>query len=276
MSSADEQITDRAITRASSPAAKSAAQTSKARRGRSRVRRNTHDIDSEKAQIHAPLGDDRTLESSQMQVTALFELVEAVHVTTANAVRYGQGVITRVARDAVRKLFDPKHGFDHWSGTNDLAGSQLAERAGFSKRQWLRVKPQLAALGIISFVHRSIKTGLSKLTGVDEDLQVSDLYWFSPSNLAPWLREIFDAIMARLEREAAAREKRSGAPQKRTPLVKRDRPHRRIPALLNPVGWARALAAEAKAAAHPAASYAADEARALAFATRLALDASSG
>lgn len=243
------------------------ADTKNSRRGASCVHRNTHDIDSPKAQGEGPLGGDGSLESSQMVIAALLETVEAAQVMTANAVRYSQGAISRVAIAAVRVLFHPKHGYDHWAGTNDLAVSQLAERGGFSERQWRRVKKKLAELGIVSFVHRSVPSGLSDRPGVARHIQVSDLHWVSPDNLAPWLREIFDPILARMRRKAAARAQREGQPMKRTALVKRDRPHRRIPALLNPIGWARALAAEA----NPAATYAAQEERAVAFATQLAL-----
>lgn len=243
-----------------------------AQRGRSRVRRNTHDIDDKVAQVHAPLGDDGSFESSVMTIEALLETIRRARSMTADAVRYGQGMIGRVAEDTLAALLDRRHGYDHWSGTNDLAASQIARVAACSKRQWYRVKPQLEKLGLISFTHRSIRTGLAAADGVEQHLQISDIYWFSPSRLVPWLREIFDQVLAAKRAAERARARRAGSTPKRTPLVKRDRPHRRIPALLNPIGWARAVAGEVKAAT----SYADQEARALAFATQLALRASSG
>ncbi len=245
-------------------------------RGLSRVRRHTHDIDSPEATIHAPLGKDGTIESASLEKKALLAVLREAQIATANAVRYGQGFISDVAIKAVAVLLDPQHGYDFWSGTNDLAGSQLAECGGVSKRQWQRVKPRLAELGIISFVHRSIKTGLERAPGVDQDMQISDLYWFSPAKLVPWLRELFEEKVAALKRARYVREQRDGLARRKTPLVKRDRPKCRIPAKLNPVGWARSLAAAAKAKADPGAAYAAREAQALAFATQLAFKALPG
>lgn len=245
-------------------------------RGLSRVRRYTHDIDSLEASVHAPLGNDGTIESASLEKKALLEILREAQIATANAVRYGQGFISDVAIKAVTVLLDPKHGYDFWSGTNDLAGSELATRGGFSKRQWQRVKKPLADLGIISFVHRSIKTGLERAPGVDQDLQISDLYYFSPSKLVPWLRELYDEKLAALKRARHAREQREGITRSRTPLTKRDRPKCRIPAKLNPVGWARSIAALTKAKASPTIVYAAREAEALAFATRLAQKALPG
>ena len=233
------------------------------KRGKSRVRRNTHDLDSPKAQIHAPLGDGETLESSQLIIKALIETLELAQAQTAAMVRYGQGCITRVGLMALKTLLKVKYGFDHWSGTNDLANSDIAKWGGFSKRQWQRVKPQMVKLGIFSAVHRSIKTGFE---GDESDLQISDLYSFSPDRLVPWLKELFDKVLAEMVAKDAADEKRDGVPRKRTPLVKRDRPHRRIPALLNPFGWQRAVAAQAR----PVITHADREAEALAFASKLA------
>lgn len=239
-------------------------------RGQSRTRRHTHDIDSPEAKIHAPLGGDGTIESASLEKKALLELLREVQIETANAVKYGQGFVTDVAIKAVNVLLDPKHGYDFWSGTNDLAGSEISERGGFSKRQWQRVKPLLADLGIMSFVHRSIKSGLERAPGVDQDLQISDLYWFSPTKLVPWLRDRFVEKLAQLKRERYTREQREGIERRKTPLAKRDRPKCRIPAKLNPVGWARCLAAAATAKVSPSVAYAAREAEAVAFATRLA------
>lgn len=247
----------------------------KAQRGRSRVRRHTYDIDDARAQVHAPLSEDGTYESSALVARALVETARLARKMTVAATRYGQGAISRVAEDALATLLAADHGFDHWSGTNDLAGSVLAKEGAFSKRQWQRVKPVLKRLGFIDYKHRSVKTGLGRAAGVDEDLQISDLYSFSPARLVSWLKEIFDAALARLKRIVRAREQRHGVPPRKTPLTKRDRPHRRIPALLNPAGWARALAAEAKALTRPT-SYAEEEARAVAFATQLARNAAPG
>ncbi|MDX5984715.1 hypothetical protein SIL82_10610 [Sphingomonas echinoides] len=233
-----------------------------------RIHRRTFDIDSAEAKKHAPLGDDGSFESSEMMRQALLETVTEVRRTTAQTTRYGQGIITRVGEAAMRTLFNPKHGFDHFTGTNDLANSQIAKHGIFCMRQWQRVKPVLESLGLISFVHRSIPTGLGKAPGVEQHIQISDLYWFSPANLVPWVKEIFDTVHARIKAKWLDREK--GKPRVRRPLVKRDRPHCRIPALLNPIGWARAKAAEAAAHMHPVATYESEEARAIAFATEWA------
>ena len=245
-------------------------------RGKSRVRRYTYDIDSEQAAVHAPLGDDGSFESAALTRKAFLAMIDALQVQTANAVRYGQGIITRVGAKALSVIFGPNHGYDYWSGTNDLAGSEIARRGGFSVRQWQRLKPELAELGVLSFVHRSIKTGLETAPGVDQDLQISDLYWFSPAALKPWIRELYDQILAGLKRESAAIEHREGKPRPRRPLVKRDKPKCRIPERLNPIGWARCLAAAAKASASPSVAYAAREAEAVAFAARLARAALPG
>ncbi|WP_174286613.1 hypothetical protein [Sphingomonas bacterium] len=241
------------------------------RRGRSRVRANTYDIDSPKAQGAGSLGDG-TLESSQREIAALLELAEQVQKTTANAVRYSQGLITRAGLAFLRTIFDSKKGFDHYTGTNDLAASQIAESSGACERQWHRLKAGLAELGLISFVHRSVPSGLPGRPGVDAHIQISDIYWFSREELVPWLRKQFDEIVARMESKAAARAAKEQLPLKRTPLVKRTRPPRRSPSILNPVGWAIALARLAA----PPPSYADEEARSLAFATQLALNAAPG
>lgn len=171
-------------------------------------------------------------------------------------------------------LLDPRHGFDHWTGTNDLAGSEIAARGGLSKRQWLRVKPALVKLGVISPIRRSIKTGLPRAPGVDVDLQVSDLYRFSTDRLIPWLRDIFDRLYAKAIADLG-RAVASGKRRMRE-LLELKRKRQLIPANLNPVGWARSVAALAKAQADPTATYAADEARAIAFATQLAMKGQSG
>lgn len=233
-------------------------------RGANRVRRNTFDLDSKQARIHAPLSEDGSFESSEMVRQALLATVTEVRRTSAATTRYGQGIVTRVGADAMRTLLDPKCGFDHFTGTNDLANSQIAQLGIFSKRQWVRVKQGLHALGFIDYVHRSIPSGLPKASGVEQHIQISDLYSFSPANLVPWVREIFDTVYARIKARMLAREK--GKPRVRRPLVPRDRPHRRIPAPLNPIGWARALAASSR----PARSNADREAEALAFMTKLA------
>lgn len=251
-------------------------------RGLSRVRRHTYDIDSREGAIHAPLGGDGTLESARLAIKALLLMIDEVQVATANAVQYSQGLFGRAGVAALKVLFDPKHGFDHFSGTDDLANSQIAERVGCNPRHWQRLKKRFVELGIITYVHRSMKTGLATAPGVDQDIQISDLYYFSPDDLArraPWLREIYDQTLGRLKRERYARETREesrGKPPSRTPLVKRARPKCRIPALLNPVGWARCMAAIAAARAKPPEDYATREAEAIAFATRLASKAPPG
>lgn len=242
-------------------------------RGRSCVRRHTYDIDSREAAIHAPL--DTTIEGARLAVKALLLTLREAQIATANTVRYGQGFITDVAIKAVTVLLDPRNGYDYWSGTNDLAVSQIAELAGFSDRQWQRVKKGVAELGIVKFVHRSIKSGLERAPGVDQDIQISDLYWFDPKNLAPWLRELFDEKLGQLKRERYARHQREGTAAPRTPIKQRDKAKCRIPARLNPVGWARSLAALAKVKSDPAASYSAREAEAVAYASRLAREALS-
>ena len=243
-------------------------------RGQSRVRRNTYDIDSPEASIHAPL--DATLEGARLAVKALLETVREVQIETANALRYSQGFITDAAIKALTVMLDPKHGYDYWSGTNDLAGSQVAAAAGIRKRTWQRVKKDLGAFGILSSVHRSIKTGLEKAPGVDQDIQISDLYYFSLAKLVPWLRERVEEKLARWRREQYARHHREGTTPPRTTLVKRDRPKCRIPAKLNPVRWAQCLAAIAAAKAKTPKTYAAREAEAVAFAKQYALDAPPG
>lgn len=180
-------------------------------RGLSRVRRHTYDIDSREGAIHAPLGGDGTLESARLAIKALLLMIDEVQVATANAVQYSQGLFGRAGVAALKVLFDPKHGFDHFSGTNDLANSQIAERMGCNPRHWQRLKKRFAELGIITYVHRSMKTGLATAPGVDQDIQISDLYYFSPDDLArraPWLREIYDQTLGRLKRERYARETR--------------------------------------------------------------------
>jgi hypothetical protein len=244
-------------------------------RGRSRVHRRTHDIDSPEATIHAPAGNDGSVETAMLTIKALLQTLKDLRVGTANLVRYSQGIISRVAYETVEALFDPQNGYDPYTGTNDLAASQIAKVAGCSPRQWRRVKPVLADLGVLSFVHRSIKSGLESAPGVDVDLQISDLYWFSPDKLVPMLRELFDETLGRLKRERFAREKREGV-VRRTPLKKRDKPKCRIPERLNPIGWARCVAALAKAKASPADSYAARQAEAIAFTTALARKAAEG
>jgi hypothetical protein len=213
------------------------------------------------------------VEGSKLAVKALLLTLREAQIATANAVRYGQGFITDVAIKAVTVLLDPRHGYDYWSGTNDLAVSQIAELAGFSDRQWQRLKKGVAELGIVKFVHRSIKSGLEPAPGVDQDIQISDLYWFDPKNLVPWLREIFDEKLGQLKRELYARHKREGTAAPRTPVKKRDNVKCREPSKLNPIRWARCLVALAKAKADPAATYAAREAEAVAFSTRYAANA---
>ena len=242
-------------------------------RGRSRVHRYTYDIDSREAAVHSPL--DATVEGARLAVKALLLTLREAQIATANAVRYGQGFITDVAIKAVTVLLDPRHGYDYWSGTNDLAVSQIAQLGGFGDRQWQRLKQGVDELGILKFVHRSMKTGLERAPGVDQDIQISDLYWFDPKNLVPWLRALFDAKLDQLRRERYARHKREGTKAARTPVTKRDRPKSRIPAQLNPVGWARSIAALAKAKADPTAAYRARETEAIAFAAKLARDARS-
>lgn len=246
------------------------------RRGTSRVHRNTYDIDDERAQVHAPLGDDGSFEGSDLTRRALIETVKEAQRMTAEHTPYGRGRITLAAVSAVEVLLDPKCFFDHWSGTNDAANSVIARRGGFKVRTWQRWKGKLKALGVIDYVHRSVRTGLGKAAGVDRDMQISDLYSFSPAKLVPWLREIFDQVHARLVEKAKDKERREGKPRERRPLVKQDRRKCRLPARLNPVGWLRAKAAEAAAHMAPSNSYAAQEARALAFAQQLALRASPG
>lgn len=241
----------------------------KAKRGANRIHRNTYDMNSKEAQPDAQLGEDGTLEASQMTCQALLQTVKEVRRTTATS-KYSQGIITRVGEAAMHALFDTDHGFDHFYGTNDLANSQIAEAATVSKRQWHRVKPVLGKLGLISYVHRSTETGLV----TESHLQISDLYWFSPENLVPWIREVFDQVLAGIKAKVLNKEK--GKPRVRTPLVKRERPPRRSPSILNPIGWARALAADAAAFARPALSYASEEARALAWATNQAANTTPG
>ena len=146
------------------------------------------------------------------------------------------------------------------SRDENLAGSIIAKEGIFSERQWYRVKPAIKALGICDYRHRSIESGLAQAGG-EKDLQVSDIYWFTPERLVPWLREIYDRVLARIKANTKT--------ETRTPLVKRDRPHRRIAAFMNPFGYSRAVAAMKK----PAPSHADQEARALAFATEWARNA---
>lgn len=228
------------------------------KRGRSRVHRNTYDLNDQRAQVHAPLTKEGILEESVMVVRAFREMVRDARSVTHERVRYGQGFISRVGEAVIEALLSPKQGFDHFSGTNDLAGSAIAKAAVCSQRQWYRLKPQLREFGILDYRHRSVESGLAELGG-EPDLQVSDIYWFTPERLLPWLRELYDAALARIRANTKS--------ETRTPLVKRDRPHRRIPALLNPAGYAIALAALAR----PKPSYADREAEAVAFATQFAL-----
>lgn len=242
----------------------------KGKTGRNRVHRNTVDVDSPEAIALRTLGDG-TLEGSQLETLALIRTVEEARRTSAKTTRYSQGVITRVGEDVIKTLFDPRFYFDHFTGTNDLSTRQIAMNAVVSERHWIRLKPALQELGVISFRHRSIATGLPDEDGVEQHIQISDIYWFNPANLVPWLREIYDRVKAEIKAAWVRRHLKRGQVPPRTPLVARDRPPRRVPALLNPIGWARAQAASIAAVLNPVKSYAEREAEAIAFATREAL-----
>lgn len=251
-------------------------------RGLSRVWRNTYDIDSPQALIQAQPGGDGTLESARLTIKALLVTMEEARVATAGTFRYFLGIFSPAAIAMMKVLFDPRHGFDYFTGTNDLANSQIAALSGYDSRQWQRLKKKFAAVGVLTYVHRSIKTGLEKAPGVDREIQISDIYCFIPDRMkckAPELYAAFEQTLAQLKRERYARESRDakeGKPPKRTLPVKRDKPKCRIPAALNPVGWARCIAALAAAKVKPSPDYAAREAEAIAFATRLARNAPPG
>lgn len=215
-------------------------------RGASRVHRETYDIDSPEAQIHAPLSEDGTLESSYQVRKAALEMIHTAQSLSRQG-PYSQGVISGAGARVGRVFFEHEHGLDHWSGTTDLSASQIAKLANCCARQVKRIKKDLAALGIISYRHRSMKTGLPDVPGAEPHIQISDIYWFDPANLAPWLKEIFDAILTRIKRAAAATAREKGIAQRKTPLKKRTREPCRSPSRLNPEGWVRIAAAMAKA-----------------------------
>jgi len=233
------------------------------------VLRGSVDIDDDRARAIVRLGDG-TVEDALDTCQALVSSVKELQAETAAETRYRQGIVTRSGARLLEVLLDPRRGFDLHSGTNDLAHSDLARFAGISERQVIRAKKQLEDVGLLEWVRRTVKTGLEKLFGVPQQIMVSCRYNISIRRMCPRLAEIYARNLRELRAARARRERRLGLFGQRRPLVRRERPQRRHPSLLNPTGWARAIEAQAKAKAQLAAAYKADEARAIAFAEELA------
>lgn len=239
-------------------------------RGLNPVLRNAVDYQDERARIDAPLAADRTIESTLDAREALWESVQEFQRLTASEKRYGQGEITRAYLAVLKAMLLDDEAFDLFTCTSDDAVSVIARKAGTSERTVYRAKKVLGELGVIAWVRRSIATGREKVFGVPQHMMMSCLTYFTVGELKPRLAEIYRRILAGKEARRLRREAKADAIGKRRPVVKRNRVHREIPALVNPTGWARILAAEAKVKARAAASYAAEEARAIAYATMLA------
>ena len=239
-------------------------------RGRNPVRREAIDYQDERARIDAPLAPDRTVESTNDVRDALWEMLQQLQRETAAEKRYGQGMVTRACLAVFHAMLFDKEAFDFFTCTSDDAVSVIARKAGTSTRSVHRAKKVLRALGVLDWVCRSIATGREKVFGVPQHMMMSCLTYFTPARLKPRLAAMYERILAAKRAARARHEAKTGIAGQRRPIVKRSREHRVIPALVNPRVWLRILDAEVKAKAKAAQSYAAEEARAIAYATKLA------
>lgn len=236
------------------------------------VRRHSVDIDDERARIRKPLGNG-TVEDAADCRDALLMAVKEYHRQTSLETKNKQGAITAAQIDVFEVMLTDDDGFDYSTGTVDLAISQYREKSGKSANTVQAARRRLKAMGVIEVVNRTIQTGREKLFGVPQRIQISSLVYFTPENMIAPLKALYDRFVGQLRAARTAREARrraKGEDVQRRRLEVRDRRQKRIPALLNPQGWANIVAAEDRARRAVAADYAALEAESLAFATALA------
>jgi len=236
------------------------------------VHHSSVDIDDPKANVRGQLGE--TLEEA---IDCMWALVVAVsrYREQTKAAKEAEVRITAEELLLFQKIATPidNTALDYWEGSIDLARTQFAALTGVSVHVVDNMKAKMKALGVFDVTRRTIATGLEKMFGVPQRIQISDRTHFTPERLIPALRRLFDAEYAKRRahrklREAVAASQ--GRPVQHRPLRPRERPKRRVPALLNPAGWARALAAAGAAATRDRDDFAAREARDLAYATELA------
>lgn len=236
------------------------------------VRRQSVDIDDVRARIRKPLGDG-TVEDAADCRTALLMAVKEHHRQTSLETKHKQGAITAAQIDVFEVMLTDDAGFDWSTGTNDLAISQYREKSGKSANTVQAARRRLKALGVIEVVNRTIETGREKLFGVPQRIQIASLTYFTPERMVAPLKAIYDRFVGQLRAARNAREARrkaKGEDVQRRRLEVRDRRQKRIPALMNPRGWANILAAEGKARFARSSDYARREAEALAYTTALA------
>lgn len=236
------------------------------------VRRQSVDIDDERARIRKPLGDG-TVEDAADCRDALLMAVKEYHRQTSLDTKHKQGAITAAQIDVFEVMLTDDDGFDWSTGTVDLAISQYREKSGKSANTVQAARRRLKAMGVIEVVNRTIQTGREKLFGVPQRIQISSLVYFTPENMIVPLKALYDRFVGQLRAARTAREARrraKGEDVQRRRLEVRDRRQKRIPALLNPQGWVNIVAAEDRARRAVDADYAALEAESLAFATALA------
>ena len=236
------------------------------------VRRHSVDIDDDRARIRKPLGHG-TLEDAADCRDALLMAVKEHHRQTSLETKHKQGAITAAQIDVFEVMLTDDAGFDWSTGTNDLAISQYREKSGKSANTVQTARRRLKDLGVIEVVNRTIQTGREKLFGVPQRIQIASLIYFTPENMVAPLKALYDRFVGQLRAARTAREARrraKGEDVQRRRLEVRDRREKRIPALLNPKGWANILAAEGRSRHAAATSYAAQEAEALAYTTALA------
>lgn len=232
------------------------------------VRRDTFDVEDPEARVERPLGD--TVEDVHDVRTAILRAVDRFRCEVIEQGHYSQGGVTRVGFDVLKVLLTDPEGFDHFTCTNDSAESQIAQKARASASQVRVVKKHLYAAGLIDWVRRSVATGLPKAAGVIQRVTTSCLYFFTPERLTGRLAELYGEEL-RLLRAARQRiERATGKEGLRRALERRRSRRQHIPALLNPRGWAAALKSLTTAETKATQAAAAEEARAIAYATQLA------
>lgn len=236
------------------------------------VRRESVDVDDERARIVRPLGDGTVEDAADCRDAMRMAVREHARRTSLET-KHKQGAITPGQLTVFDVMLTDDEGYDISSGTVDLAISQFREKSGKCAGTVQAAKRRLKALGVIELVNRTVHSGRAKLFGVPQRLQVSTLIYFTPERMIPPLKALYDEFLSKLRMARAQREARrraKGEDVQRRKLERRERRQKRVPALMNPAGWQRILTAERKAQGAADAAYAAREAEALAFTTALA------
>lgn len=239
------------------------------------VRRGAVDVFDERARPMSDFG--RTVEEMADDKRALYEALEAWHDETAGSEKGSQGAITRADLRVAQTLLIPereeaKRAFDWFTGTVDLAISQIHRLSRVSVSQVKRVLDWFVELKMIGRQRRSIATGRAKLFGVPQRIETSCITFFTVGQLSGRLAELFGAKRAQKRAIREAKAEAEGKEPELRPLERRERTNRYTPELMNPHGWRNVLKAEAKALGKAAAANSDEEARAVAWATQWARD----